>query len=52
MPKTASNYTILTTTKEKLDVRMDQFGFKISYPLTLISLVFVVTGLSFRFGGG
>jgi hypothetical protein len=32
LPKTPSNYTILTTTKEKLDVRIYHFELKISYP--------------------
>jgi len=33
LPKSHSNYTILTRTKEKLDVRTEQFGLKNSYPL-------------------
>jgi hypothetical protein len=35
LPKTPSSYTILTATKEKLDLRMDRFGLKNSYPQAL-----------------
>lgn len=32
-----SNYTILITAKEKLDIRMDQFGLYMPYPLQLLT---------------